>query len=415
MRVAVVGAGLAGLAAARRAAGCRASTSPSSRRATGSAAASGRASSRTAPSSRWAPSSSCRATTRSWLRRAVRARPLGEGDALRRREPRGGIGVTAQRAPATRSRPSAALPATRRARSFRSRPPRFAPLDAGAREAIRARLEVSAAATADRVDASALAGLAAHSACVCPERRGREPAHLAAASRRRARQAVHLSSPVERVVWGEAAALVRAGGVRARRRPRRARAPRERGRPDRLRSAAARAPSAPPTPQSSTATRRSCSFRSPADRRRAPCSPCPSATGAGPRRGANGVQPVVHAFAGSAPALARLRVEDRPCDLARLTRAVARRPGARPGSRGALDLGRRSVDPCRVLLRGAAVRRVVPGRPFHACGEHTDVARHALMDGALASGVRAAQEILGARYAPGTIPDRTVKRRGGRP
>ena len=35
--------------------------------------------------------------------------------------------------------------------------------------------------------------------------------------------------------------------------------------------------------------------------------------------------------------------------------------------------------------------------PFHVCGEHTHEAHRALMDGALASGLRAAQEILVSR------------------
>ena len=35
-----------------------------------------------------------------------------------------------------------------------------------------------------------------------------------------------------------------------------------------------------------------------------------------------------------------------------------------------------------------------PAGPFHACGEHTDGVSRALMDGALASGVRAAREIV---------------------
>ena len=37
-----------------------------------------------------------------------------------------------------------------------------------------------------------------------------------------------------------------------------------------------------------------------------------------------------------------------------------------------------------------------PAGPFHACGEHTHDTSRALMDGALASGLRAAQEVLDA-------------------
>ena len=41
-----------------------------------------------------------------------------------------------------------------------------------------------------------------------------------------------------------------------------------------------------------------------------------------------------------------------------------------------------------------AVEAWAPAGPFHACGEHTAGEVHALMEGALQSGVRAAREIL---------------------
>jgi monoamine oxidase len=114
----------------------------------------------------------------------------------------------------------------------------------------------------------------------------------------------------------------------------------------------------------------------------------------------NGVQPVVSAFAGSAPALGRLRVEEGPetwaGSLARLRPDLALVPEAAVLSTWDDDPWIRAVYSCAVPRSEAWS----PAGPFHACGEHTDVTRHALMDGALASGVRAAHEILGDRYAP---------------
>ncbi len=113
--------------------------------------------------------------------------------------------------------------------------------------------------------------------------------------------------------------------------------------------------------------------------------------------GADGVQPVVNAFAGSAPALARLEVEDGPQrwleSLARLRPDLALLPDeavfmnwdADPWVGAAYSCDR--PPPSAWASTG----------PFHACGEHTcDAVGAALMDGALASGLRVAQEILGA-------------------
>ncbi len=83
------------------------------------------------------------------------------------REPRGGIGVEPDAMHAAVTLIGEALPTVAAGTSAAALLDSL-PLDAGASEAIRSRLEVSSAATADRVDASALAGLAAHSAEVCP-------------------------------------------------------------------------------------------------------------------------------------------------------------------------------------------------------------------------------------------------------
>jgi monoamine oxidase len=112
--------------------------------------------------------------------------------------------------------------------------------------------------------------------------------------------------------------------------------------------------------------------------------------------GRDGVQPVVNAFAGSAPALARLRVMDGPStwvdSLERL------RPDLALAHRDAL-LSAWDDDPwARAAYSSAAPGPDAwsPAGPFHACGEHTHDASRALMDGALASGLRVAGEILEA-------------------
>ena len=366
MRVAVVGAGLRRPRRGRRARWPPVSTSSCSRRATASAAGSGRASSRTAPSSRWAPSSSCPATTRSVASSSASGSASGT---------RACSTATASRAAASASTRGALQDARRRDRRgalptaapgrLRGGPARLAsPLDPGAREAIRARLEVSCAATADRVEAAALAGLAAHSRRRLPERRGRQPADRARARARSSAATSTSSSPVERIAWSDdAARRLAAGGSELEADRVVLAVPAERDRPDRLRPAAARSRSAPPTPPSSTATPRSSSCRSPPP-------PPPSAVLSVPERywswtatGADGVQPVVNAFAGlgaGARAASRRGRAREPWarSLARLRpdlALVARR-------RGALDLGRRSVGRRRVLVRGAAVRGVGAGR-----------------------------------------------------
>jgi monoamine oxidase len=118
------------------------------------------------------------------------------------------------------------------------------------------------------------------------------------------------------------------------------------------------------------------------------------------RAGGDEVQPVVNAFAGSAPALARLRVADGPATWLESLRAL--RPDLEMRPEGAV-LSTWSDDP---WVRGAySVRTVetLPGddellaRPvdrLHFAGEHTAGAWSGLMEGALHSGQRAAQDIL---------------------
>jgi monoamine oxidase len=123
-------------------------------------------------------------------------------------------------------------------------------------------------------------------------------------------------------------------------------------------------------------------------------------------RGAGGtVQPVVSAFAGSAPALAALEVSDGPAAWRRHLAVL------RPD----LDLDRDTVlstwddDPwvqAAYSTRTPSFRPDDPGLlarpvgPLHFAGEHTAGPWSGLMEGGLRSGHRAAAELLATR--PGT-------------
>ncbi len=234
------------------------------------------------------------------------------------------------------------------------------PLDPGAREAIRARFEVSTAATADRVEAAALAGVAAHSDDICPSvAGGNQRIALALASGLGA--GVHLSSPVERVTWGDGPALVRAGGAEVA--------------ADRVvlalpASVVGRVVFDPPLPEPLRSAYAAVEYGNAAKlfvplTREAP----PSAVLSVPERywcwtatGADGVQPVVNAFAGSAPALARLGVADGPETWLDSLAAASPRPGSRTRRCRPLDLGRRPVGAGRVLLHGSRALRMGPRR-----------------------------------------------------
>ena len=118
-------------------------------------------------------------------------------------------------------------------------------------------------------------------------------------------------------------------------------------------------------------------------------------------RGADGaVQPVVSAFAGSAPALAALEVADGPATWRR--RLAALRPD--------LDLDEDTVlstwddDPWVQAAYSTRTPAFRPGDPdllarpvgpLHFAGEHTAGPWSGLMEGALRSGHRAAAELLG--------------------
>ncbi len=309
------------------------------------------------------------------------------------REPRGGLGVTATSMHTALAAIGEALPSAAVDESAASLLARL-PLDAGAGEAIRARLEISSAATADRVAASALAGLAAHSDDVCPSVAGGNQ-RIATALAAALGDTVHLSSPVERVGWAGDRPVVRAGGSEIV--------------VDRVvlalpASVLGRIAFEPVLPESLRAAYAGVGYGNAAKlfvplAGEAP----PSAVLSVPERywcwtatGAAGVQPVVNAFAGSAPALAGLRVAEGPEgwleSLARLRPDLVLAADAAVLSTWDDDPWVTAAYSCEAADPAAWA----PAGPFHACGEHTSGASRALMDGALASGLRAAQEIIEA-------------------
>jgi monoamine oxidase len=309
------------------------------------------------------------------------------------REPRGGLGVTEASMREALSAIGDALPSVAAGESAAALLARLA-LDSGACEAIRARLEVSSAATADRVDATALAGLAAHSSDTCPSVAGGNQ-KIALALAAELGEAVHLSSPVDRVTWGEASARVLAGG----------------GEVDVDRVVLAvpatvvdRIVFDPPLPTCLRAAYATVGYGNAAKLFVPLAAPTgPSAVLSVPERywcwtaaGADGVQPVVNAFAGSAPALAGLRVADGPDfwlgSLGRLRPDLSLVPEEALVSTWDDDPWARAAYSCV----GPDPDAWAPAGPFHACGEHTHGTSRALMDGALASGLRAAREILEA-------------------
>jgi monoamine oxidase len=306
------------------------------------------------------------------------------------REPRGGSGVSASSLDEALTMIAQALAGLEPGVSAGTLLSRL-PLDPGAREAIQARLEVSCAASAERVDAGALAGLAAHSHDACPSVAGgnqRVALELAAGLG----EAVRLSCRVERVAWRRGGAVVSAG--------------RDRIEAERVvlavpAAVVGRIAFEPALPAPLRAAYAAVELGH-AAKLFVPLAEeaVPSAVLSVPERywcwtatAGGGVQPVVNAFAGSAPALAALRVADGPttwvASLARLRPDLAL-------EREQAVLSTWDDDPwarCAYSSGGPGPAAWAPAGPFHACGEHTHDTSRALMDGALASGIRVAQEI----------------------
>jgi monoamine oxidase len=280
-------------------------------------------------------------------------------------------------------------------------------IDAAAREVILARVEVSAANTADRVDASALSGLAAHADDESPSvAGGNQRVALALAGALGA--AVRLGRPVVRIAWGDAAVRVRAGDAEVEGDAAIVAVPA---------SVLDRVRFDPPLPAGPRRALDATVYGHAAKLFVPLLAPTPpSAVLSVPARywtwtatGAGGeVQPVVSAFAGSAGALHGLEVDGGPAtwleSLGRL------RPDLALDADGAV-LSRWDNDP----WARAAYSTPMPGRSddaltrpvgaLHFCGEHTAPEFAALMEGALRSGLRAAANVLrrrdGAQTAQG--------------
>jgi monoamine oxidase len=313
------------------------------------------------------------------------------------REPRGGLGADR----ATLASAAAAV-ADRLASGFQGSAAQLLAeieIDAGAREALLARCEVSLGNTADLVDARTLLHVAAVSQEPAPSVAGGNQ-QLALALAREVGSAIRLDSIVERIVWDEH--RVRVGTAT------------EEIEADTCvvaipASVVGRIVFEPALPSTLSealgqvvyghAAKLFVPLREPA---------APSAVLSVPERywtwtataGEARVQPVVSAFAGSAPALAGLRVAEGPdtwlASIARLRPDLALEPEGAvlstwdddPWVAGAYSTPAPSGPVASALLE--------PVGPLRFCGEHTSGEHAALMEGALRSGLRAAEGILRA-------------------
>jgi monoamine oxidase len=312
------------------------------------------------------------------------ARRLGlglweKGMAYGRREPRGGEAVTEQQLR------EAAAAITRALEDEEVRRGSAAALldrldqPAGVREAIRARVEISTATLADHVAAVELSGVAAFSDAPSHGIAGGNqglPRALAAGLGDR----IRLSHPVASLEEVEARTVVVAVPAPV--------AHEMDGIPAPLRDALARV-------RTGHAAKLFIPLRS---------RPAPSAVLSVPERywtwtarAAGQVQPVVHAFAGSERALERLGVADGPerwiASLAELRPDLELEPGGAvlstwtgdPWARGAYTISAPGGhDPALTEMHGRVV----------LAGEHTAGPLAGLMEGALASGARAAAQVL---------------------
>ncbi len=316
------------------------------------------------------------------------------------REPRGGVGVD----PATLAAAAAAVGSALQSRPQGSpRLPAAAfltglDLPPGAREAITARLEVSSANDASVVEAGQLAGLAAHSDAECPSVAGGNQ-RLATALAGSLDGAVHVGSPVRRVVWAETGVRVAAaaGDVEGD-------------------ACVVAVPASvlgeiafdPPLPERTAAAMAGVAYGH-AAKLFVPLSavPEPSAVLSVPERywtwtatGAEDrVQPVVNCFAGSSGALEALRVTEAAdawlASVGRLRPDLALQPEGVVLSTWDDDPWVRAAYSTTTVDRPSTEDLTAPVGPLHFCGEHTAGRFSALMEGALRSGLRAAAQVLG--------------------
>jgi len=309
------------------------------------------------------------------------------------REPRGGIGVDALQLHAAVETIAAALEGRTgklgiSARSFLD----GLDLHPGAREAVEARLEMSCVATSDRIDASVLGSIAAHSRDACPSVAGGNQ-QVALALAARLGDVVRLSSPVKRIAWSDADVRLSADGAELE--------------ADRVvlalpASVIGQITFEPALPAALATAYAEVEY-GPAAKLFVPLrsTPGPTAVMAVAERywtwtaaAAGAIQPTLHAFAGSEPAVDALRVEE---GAETWLASVARlRPDLELDHDGAV-LSTWVDDPwvrAAYSLKAPPTDAWVAVQPFYVCGEHTAGESASLMEGALRSGVRAAREIL---------------------
>ena len=310
------------------------------------------------------------------------------------RDQRGGIGTTHEELAAAVAKAEAALDGADdiSARDFLD----SVDIPAGAREAILARVEISSANSADRVAAVDLAGIAAIDDEPAPSiAGGNQRLPLALASE--LGEAVHLESPVDRILWTDAGVRVAAGEGETEADAAVVAVPA---------SVLGRIAFDPPLPDSvrdalglveyGHAAKLFVPLRTPA---------APSAVMSVPDRywawtatgDQGGPQPVVSAFSGSKPALDALELERGPGrwldSLERLRDDLDLDTDGALLSTWADDPWVRAAystsPPAEVA---AAAER--PTGPLAFAGEHTGGDFAALMEGAIRSGRRAARSLL---------------------
>jgi monoamine oxidase len=312
-----------------------------------------------------------------------------------RRDPRGGIGSTHEELAAAMETVEAELATGAQANASAEEFLDSIDIPAGAREAIQARVEISCASTADRVTATDLAGVAHIDDERSPSiARGNQRLPLALAEE--LGDAVHLGDPATRIQWSDGVLVSSASG--------------EIGAdvcvvavPASLLDRIVFDPALPKPLQGALgsveyghAAKLFVPLRVPAP---------PSAVMNVPERywtwtatgDGDEPQPVVSAFAGSTPALDRLELEAGP---SRWLDSLERLRGELELDTGGAVLSTWDDDPwVRAAYSTtpppeveAAVRD--PTGPLAFAGEHTAGEHHALMEGAIRSGRRAARSLL---------------------
>jgi monoamine oxidase len=314
-----------------------------------------------------------------------------------RRDPSGGIGTSHDELAAAMQTVEAQLGAG--AHAYASAEQLLDSLDipAGAREAILARVEISCASTADRVDAADLAGVAHIDDEPSPSIAGGNQ-RLALALADELGEAVHLNDPVESIRWGDTVRVASTSGeieadvcvvaVPTSVLPRMSFEP---ALPDALRDALGLV-------DYGHAAKLFVPLRTPAQ---------PSAVMNVPERywtwtatgDGDEPQPVVSAFAGSGPALDRLDVESGP---SRWLDSLERLRTDLELDMGGAVLSTWDDDPWVRAAYSTTPPPEVEAATSHAtgplafAGEHTAGEHHALMEGAIRSGRRAARSLVRA-------------------